>query len=283
MNEYCIAVVGAGTIGADVALDFALHGHSVWLKDVSTEKLEAATAKMKSTYRLTRLTMPRTPLAPLEDALKRIRPTTDNEGVRTADLVVENVTESFNDKKKVYLELGPLDRGGTIYAANTSCISITKIAALMPAPERVIGMHFMNPVPSSRIVELIRGHATSEETITKARGFVQALGKNCIVANDMPGFVSNRVMMLMINESIWLLQDGVASAPEIDVMFRQGFGHKMGPLATADLIGLDTILNSIGVLYESYKDCKFRPCPLLVKMVDAGLLGRKSGRGFFTY
>jgi len=283
MSEHRIFVIGAGTMGADVALDFALHGNHVWIKDISTERLEAAVTMMKNTYRLARMTMAGKSLPSLENALKRIEFTTENEAMRDADLIVENVTESFEIKRAVYTEISEFDTQRTIYGVNTSCISITKLAALLPDPTRMIGMHFMNPVPLSRIVELIRGHATSEETTTRAREFVQMIGKTYIVANDLPGFVSNRVLMLMINESIWLLQDDVSSAVEIDAMFRQGLGHKMGPLATADLIGLDTILNSVNVLYESYKDSKFRPCPLLVKMVDAGLLGRKSGQGFFKY
>jgi 3-hydroxybutyryl-CoA dehydrogenase len=283
MSENRIVVIGAGTIGSDVALEFALKGYSVLLHDVSTAALDKAFERMRTTYRLSRLAAPQTPLAPLPEALARIQKVAALSGSRAADLVVENVTESFEHKKRVYLELAALDGGRAIYAANTSCISITRLGALMPAPDRVVGMHFMNPVPLSRVVELVRGYATSEETIARASRFVHALGKSCIVANDMPGFISNRVMMPMINESIWLLQDGVAGAAEVDAMFRQGFGHKMGPLTTADLIGLDTVLDSIRVLYESYMDPKFRPCPLLVKMVDAGLLGRKSGHGFFKY
>jgi 3-hydroxybutyryl-CoA dehydrogenase len=170
-----------------------------------------------------------------------------------------------------------------IFAANTSAISITRIASVTDRPDRVVGTHFMNPVPLMPVVEVIRGYHTSEATLETTRALLAAMGKQAIVVKDWPGFVSNRVLMLTLNEAIWLVQDGVARAEDVDAIFRGCFGHKMGPLATADLIGLDTILDSLEVLYDSYKDPKFRPCPLLAQMVAAGIRGRKSGAGFFTY
>jgi 3-hydroxybutyryl-CoA dehydrogenase len=170
-----------------------------------------------------------------------------------------------------------------VFAVNTSAISITRIASVTSRAPQVIGMHFMNPVPLKPMVEVIRGYHTSEQTIDTAKALVAAMDKECIVVNDSPGFVTNRVMMLTINEAIFMVQEQVSSVVEIDRLFKQCFGHKMGPLETADLIGLDTILLSIEVLYESFNDSKYRPCPLLKQMVDAGLYGRKSGRGFYTY
>ena len=193
------------------------------------------------------------------------------------------MTEDWEIKKEVYEAIDRICPPRCVFAVNTSCISITKVGAVTRRPSQVIGMHFMNPVPLKATVEVIRGFHTSEETIATARSFLAGMGKQAIVVNDFPGFVSNRVLMPMVNEAAMLVQDGVAPAEDIDRLFKQCFGHKMGPLETADLIGLDTILKSIVVLHESFGDSKYRPCPLLVKMVDAGLLGRKSGRGFYTY
>ncbi len=200
-----------------------------------------------------------------------------------ADFVVENVVEKWPIKHDVYQLLDRHCRPECVFAANTSAISITKIGGATGRPDRVVGMHFMNPVPLKPMVEVIRGFHTSEATLARAFEFLTLLDKEGIVVNDMPGFVSNRVLMLTINEAIFLVQDQVAAYDDVDRIFKGCFGHKMGPLETGDLIGLDTILFSLEVLYESYNDDKFRPCPLLRKMVDAGLHGRKSGRGFYTY
>jgi len=219
----------------------------------------------------------------IDDILKNIKFTTKYDDFDSVDMVVENVTEDWQAKKNVYCELRGVCKAGTIYGVNTSCFSITKIGSLLPEPDKVIGIHLMNPVPMKAMVEVIRGYSTTESTIEIMNSALKSLGKTPIVVEDFPGFVTNRVMMLMINECVWTVQDGVAKPRDVDKIFRLGFGHKMGPLATADLIGLDTILNSLIVLYESYNDPKFRPCPLLRKMVDAGLLGKKSGKGFFEY
>ena len=200
-----------------------------------------------------------------------------------ADFVIENIVEDYNEKARLYERLSEICRKDIFFAVNTSCISITKLANHIEDPTRMIGMHFMNPVPVKKFVEMIKAELTSEETIEAALALVKRLGKDHVLVNDFPGFISNRVMMLAVNECAFAIQDGVASAADIDKVFRLAFGHSMGMLATADLIGLDTVLNSILVLFDEYKDPKFRPCPLLQKMVDAGYLGRKSGKGFFTY
>ncbi|MHC4542853.1 MAG: 3-hydroxyacyl-CoA dehydrogenase family protein [Planctomycetota bacterium] len=271
------AVIGAGVMGSDIALDLSGHKYEVILKDLTDELLEKARNNIKTSYNFVKLMKKDFSCSSFDEILSRIRFVTDYDSFHEVDIVIENVTESFEAKKKLYLELRNVCRDDVIFGVDTSCISITRIGALMPRPENVIGMHFMNPAPLKPLVEVIRGHHTSDETVDKTRSFLKSLGKTCVVVNDSPGFASNRVLMITINECIWLVQDGVAEPRDIDVIFKLGFGHKMGPLATADLIGLDTILDSLVVLYESYNDPKFRPW----KMVDAGLLGRKSGRGFF--
>lgn len=283
MKGKFIAVIGAGVIGSDVALDLSIHNYTVLLKDLSEDLLENALNKIKNSYRFTKMMKKTESIPALDEILSRIKTTTDYTGFNKADLVIENISEVYEAKRKVYEELVQVCRNDVIYGVNTSCIAITKIAALTPRPENVIGMHFMNPVPLSKLVEVVRGYHTSNETVEQTKRFVNTLRKTCVIVNDFPGFVTNRVMMPTINECVCLLQDQVADAKDIDMIFKLGFGHKMGPLATADLIGLDTVLNSLSVLYDSYNDPKYRPCPLLKKMVDAGLLGKKSGRGFFDY
>ncbi|KAA6473950.1 3-hydroxyacyl-CoA dehydrogenase family protein [Bacillus swezeyi] len=283
MNIKHAGVAGGGVMGSDMALDLSANGYRVTLTDISEEKLEAAKENIKKTYRLVQLMRKEKFAMPLAEVLENIHFSLDTREFETADIMIENVTEDWSVKQRVYEQLREICRENTIYFVNTSCISITKVASLMPHPEKVIGAHFMNPVPLKELVEVIRGEETSDQTVDAAQQFLESFGKNPVVVNDLPGFVSNRVLMLTINESIWTVQDQVAVPADVDKIFRGGFGHKMGPLATADLIGLDTILNSLLVLYESYKDSKFRPCPLLVKMVDAGKLGRKSGQGFFNY
>jgi 3-hydroxybutyryl-CoA dehydrogenase len=283
MKNKKIAVVGAGIMGSDLSLDLASYGYQVLLKDVNDSALEKARQKMAHTFRFMKLMRAESLTVSLEELLSRVRFLTKYQDFEMADFVVENITEDYELKKEVYLELQKICGEHTIYGVNTSCISITKIGALMPHPENVIGMHFLNPVPLKNLVEVIRGFHTSDDTLDRTKAFLKGIGKTWVVVNDMPGFVTNRVLMLMINECIYLVQEKVAKAEGIDKIFKTGFGHKMGPLATADLIGLDTILNSLEVLFESYKDPKFRPCPLLKKMVSGGLLGQKSGKGFFTY
>jgi 3-hydroxybutyryl-CoA dehydrogenase len=200
-----------------------------------------------------------------------------------ADFVIENITEDFELKREIYPVLDRVCPPETVFAANTSAIPITRLASLTARPDRVLGMHYMNPVPLKKTVEVIRGWHTSEDTVERALALLRASGKEGVVVADSPGFVSNRVLMLTVNEAVYLVHDGVAGAEDVDRIFRSCFGHPMGPLETADLIGLDTILLSVEVLHREFGDSKYRPCPLLKRMVDAGLLGRKSGRGFYAY
>jgi len=284
MNTFeSIGIIGAGVMGSDLALDLASQGYRVIVKDIHADILEKAKAKIREDFKLVKLMKKELPVKDMEQVLANIVFTTSYEDFHNVPFVIENITENWEAKQKVYLELREHCSEDTIYGVNTSCISITKVGSLMPKPENVIGMHFMNPVPLKQMVEIIKGYYTSEETIQTIKSFLKAIDKKPVLVNDAPGFVTNRVLMLMINECIWAVHDQVASPADLDKIFRLGFSHKMGPLATADLIGLDTILNSIVVLYESYNDPKYRPCPLLVKMVDAGLLGKKSGKGFFDY
>ncbi|MEW5983057.1 MAG: 3-hydroxyacyl-CoA dehydrogenase family protein [Acidobacteriota bacterium] len=283
MTVHTVAVVGAGVMGAGVALDLACYGYRVILKDVSEGILDRARAAIAADFRLLGMMKPRVKALTGDQLLARITFTTSYDGFEKAEVVIENITEDWRAKHALYEELPHVCRPDAIYAVNTSCIAITRVAALMPAPERVIGVHFLNPVPLKPLVEVIRGHHTSDDTVAVVTQFLASLEKTAVVVHDLPGFVTNRVLMLTINESIWVVHDRVAEPKDVDKIFRLGFGHKMGPLATADLIGLDTILRSLLVLFDSYKDSKYRPCPLLCQMVDAGLLGKKSGKGFFEY
>jgi len=277
-----VAVIGAGVMGCDIALDLSCYGYRVILKDLEEETLKKAEKKIGRDFKMVKM-MKKGITATPEEILERITFATGYENFDTVDFVIENIIEDWQAKKNLYKELRDVCKDHIIYGVNTSCISITKVGALMPEPSRVIGMHFMNPVPLKKIVEVIRGFHTSEETVEDVKEFLKTLGKKGIIVNDFPGFVTNRVSHLYMNEAAYLVQDGVAGPKEIDMIFTQGFGHKMGPLATADLIGLDTVVQSLEVLYESYQDSKFRCCPLLKKMVDAGLTGKKSGKGFFEY
>lgn len=280
-----VGVVGAGVMGAGVAQNLAQTGHQVVLTDISEEALDGARSGIRQNIRMATMFGKKGdgPSESADDILGRIRFTTDTGDLSESQFLVENVVEKPEVKEPVYREIDGICHEDCVFAANTSCVSITRIGSWTRRPDRIVGMHFMNPVPLKPVAEVIRGHHTSEETLDAAREFLAEMGKEGIVVNDLPGFVSNRVLMLTINEAVWLVQDQVAEAADIDRLFTTCFGHKMGPLATGDLIGLDTILYSLEVLYDSYNDDKFRPCPLLRKMVDAGLHGRKSGRGFFDY
>jgi len=282
MSIETVGVIGAGVMGAGVAQNLAQTGHRVVLLDLSDEILARARASIERDMRFQSLFKKGDGERPA-DVLARIEFTTDYTPLADADFVVENVTERWELKRGVYAELDEACPERCVFAANTSAISITRIGSATRRPDRVVGMHFMNPVPLKPTVEVIRGFHTSEETIQTSHRFLKGMGKEGIVVNDSPGFVSNRVLMLTVNEAVFLVQEQVASAEDVDRIFKTCFGHKMGPLETADLIGLDTILLSLDVLYESFNDSKYRPCTLLKKMVDAGLHGRKSGRGFYNY
>lgn len=282
MSYASVGVIGAGVMGVGVAQNLAQTNHRVVLVDLSDEILERSKKELRNGLRALAM-FNKKAAVDSKEVTARIQFTTDYNQLANVDFVVENVIEKWPIKKDVYAQLDAICRPDVVFAANTSAISITRIGSATKRPAQVVGMHFMNPVPMKPMVEVIRGFHTSDATIDAAKQFLAGMGKDCIVVEDSPGFVSNRVLMLTVNEAVFLVHDKVASAADVDRIFKTCFGHKMGPLETADLIGLDTILYSIEVLYESFNDDKYRPCPLLKKMVDAGLHGRKSGRGFYNY
>lgn len=284
MTIRTVGVIGAGVMGTGVAQGLAQAGYSVVLVDLSDEILAQAKQNIVNALRFQHLVgRSKQQNESNSETLQRITFVTDYQLFTDVEFVIENTTEKWEIKKSVYSQIDAICPERTIFAVNTSALSITRVGSVTERPDRVIGTHFMNPVPMKDTVEVIRGYHTSEETIATTQALLTSMGKVGILVNDMPGFVSNRVLMLTINEAIYLVQDQVAPAEDVDTIFESCFGHKMGPLKTADLIGLDTILYSIEVLYESYNDSKYRPCPLLKKMVDAGLHGRKNGRGFYRY
>lgn len=266
-----------------MAQSLAAAGLQVVLVDVSEEILESAKSEIRNNLRLQGFFKKGEPSQPIGEVLDRIVFSTEYARLSEVEFVIENVTEDWNIKTEAYRRMDAACPPDCIFAANTSAIPITKLAALTARPAQTIGAHFMNPVPLKPVVEVIRGHHTSDETISRTRELLALLGKEAIVVNDSPGFVCNRVLMLTINEAIFLVDENVATAEDIDRLFKSCFGHKMGPLETADLIGLDTVLLSIEVLFDEFKDSKYRPCPLLKKMVAAGLHGRKSAQGFYSY
>jgi 3-hydroxybutyryl-CoA dehydrogenase len=277
-----IGVIGAGTMGHGIAQVAAQHGLEVTLVDVMPEALQTGVERIGNGLdRL--LAKEKISAEDREQALARLTSSTDLAAVEDCALVVEAVVEKFEIKAQVLGDLGQVCRKETILATNTSSISITRLAACTDRPGKVIGMHFMNPVPLMKLVEIIRGLATAQETFDRVEALTCRMGKSPVEVHDAPGFVSNRVLMPMINEAVFCLAEGVGDARAIDEVMRLGMNHPMGPLALADLIGLDVCLDILVVLNDGFKDPKYRACPLLVKMVDAGVLGRKTGRGFFTY
>jgi 3-hydroxybutyryl-CoA dehydrogenase len=278
-----VAIIGAGTMGCDLAATLPLYNYDVVLKDIDDEQLVNAERKVKTNLKAYKILDKNSMSHSISQLFSKISFVSDYSEFHKIDLVIENIDEIYEAKKQLYTELNEVCKNTVIYGVNTSCISITKIASLISFPENVIGMHFLNPIKLIKLVELIKGDYTSQNTIDLAIKFVQSLDKLHVLVNDFPGFVTNRILMLTINEATWVVQDKITEPREVDKIFKLGFGHKMGPLRTADLIGLDTVLNSLLVLYDSFGDPKFRPSPLLRKMVDAGLLGRKSGEGFFEY
>jgi|SRR5436305_8003554 len=277
-----IGVVGAGTMGHGIAQVAAASGFDVVLVDVAPQALERGMAQIgKSLEKLVGKGKLRA--EERDAALGRLRSGSRLTALEGSDLVVEAVVEKLEVKRSVLTELDRACPPATILASNTSSISITRLAAATGRPDRVIGMHFMNPVPLMQLVEVIRGLATSQETWEAVEAAARRMGKTPVEVHDAPGFVSNRVLMPMINEAVFCLHEGVGKAAAIDEVMKLGMNHPMGPLALADLIGLDVCLDILRVLHEGFGDPKYRPCPLLVKMVDAGHLGRKSGRGFYDY
>jgi 3-hydroxybutyryl-CoA dehydrogenase len=277
-----IGVVGAGTMGSGIAQVFAQKGWGVALCDAEAAQLERALAAIRKNLNR-ELEKNRIDLGQRDETLRKIQPQSGLEALKDATLVVEAVTEDLAAKCHVFDQLDQICGAGTILASNTSSISITRLAARTRRPDRVIGMHFMNPVPVMKLVEIIRGERTSPDTLALVLGWVTRLDKVPVEVNDSPGFVSNRVLMPMINEAIFCVFEGVAAPEAVDSVMKLGANHPMGPLALADLIGLDVCLNIMETLYEGFSDSKYRPCPLLRKMVTAGRLGRKSGEGFYQY
>ena len=281
MNK--IAVIGAGTMGNGIAHVFAQSGYQVNLVDISEASLEKGLATItKNLDRM--LAKEKISEGDKTATLGRISTYTSLEkGVKETDLVVEAATENLNIKLKIFEDMDRLCDANTILATNTSSISITQIAAVTQRPEKVIGMHFMNPVPIMKLVEIIRGYSTSDEVTQTIMELSQKLGKTPTEVNDYPGFVANRILMPMINEAIETLYNGVAGVIEIDTVMKLGMAHPMGPLQLADFIGLDVCLSILNVMYDGFKNPKYAPCPLLVNMVMAGKLGVKSGEGFYDY
>jgi 3-hydroxybutyryl-CoA dehydrogenase len=277
-----VMVIGAGQMGAGIAQVFATAGYQVFLQDINAAQLEKGMAGIEQ--RLAReVDKGRLNDEERRAALARLRSTETLEAAREADLVVEAVVENMAVKADIFKQLDALAPAHAILASNTSSLPITEIAAVTRRPDKVIGMHFMNPVPVMKLVEVIRGLATSDDTFATVRQTAESLGKTAVEVNDFPGFVSNRVLMPMINEAIYCVYEGVAEPAAIDEVMKLGMNHPMGPLTLADFIGLDTCLSIMEVLHEGFGDDKYRPCPLLRKYVKAGWLGRKSGRGFYVY
>lgn len=277
-----VGVIGAGQMGTGIAHVTALAGYEVLLHDVSREKIDAGLGVIEKNLSR-QLVRGLIDQAAMDAALARVKPAEELQQIGAADLAIEAATENEDVKKSIFKALAPHLSDNTLLASNTSSISITRLASTTDRPERFIGLHFMNPVPLMKLVEIIRGIATDAGTYETAVQFAQSLGKTTANAEDFPAFIVNRVLVPMINEAIYTLYEGVGTVESIDTAMKLGANHPMGPLELGDFIGLDTVLSIMNVLYEGLADSKYRPCPLLTKYVEAGWLGRKSGRGFYDY
>ncbi len=282
MDILKVGIVGAGTMGNGIAHVFAKSGYNVILCDLKQEYIDRAIGFISKNLERE---VAKAKIAPevKDQALARITTCTDRSGFANVDFVVEAASERFDVKREIFEDLDRYCRPEVILSSNTSSISITRLAALTKRPDKVIGMHFFNPVPMMRLVEVIRGLATSNETYATVKELALKLEKTPVEVNDAPGFVSNRVLMPLLNEAMFAVMEGVATPEAVDEVFKLGMAHPMGPLALADFIGLDVCLDIMRVLQDGLGDPKYRPCPLLIKMVDAGWLGKKSGRGFYKY
>ena len=282
MNLQTIGVIGAGQMGSGIAHVSALAGYDVLVHDVAHDAITAGRAVIEGNMGR-QVGSSKISLQDMEAGLARIRAASDMADLAACDLVIEAVTENEALKREIYEALCPHLRPETLVASNTSSISITRLAAATDRPEKFLGIHFMNPVPVMQLVELVRGIATTDETFSAAKAYVAKLGKETAVSEDFPAFIVNRVLIPMINEAIYTLYEGVGTVAAIDRAMKLGANHPMGPLQLADFIGLDTCLAIMQTLFEGLADSKYRPCPLLVKYVEAGWLGKKAGRGFYDY
>ncbi|QDQ28746.1 3-hydroxyacyl-CoA dehydrogenase family protein [Chitinimonas arctica] len=283
MSHLKIAVIGGGNIGSSLAFDCALRGQQVVVVERDADACEQSRARIEETASYAPLFSPLAKGKAAQDILRQIVWTTELEAISDCQFVVENIPENIELKEALYRRMAGFIADDAVVAANTSCIPITKLGSFHSRPEQVIGVHFMNPVYMKHTVEVIVSLTTSDQTRDRCLAMLATLGKKSVVVKDGPGFVSNRISHLFMNEAAFSIQDGIAKPADVDTIFKECFGHKMGPLETADLIGIDTVVNSLDVLYQLFQDSKYRVCPLMRNMVDAGHVGRKSGKGFYSY
>lgn len=283
MTKNKIGVIGAGVMGQGVSLAFLEKGFEVILIDLEDSILEKALMEMESNFRMSLFFRKNPPQDSFEQISAALHCSTNIEDLKDCTFIIENASENWEIKKEIFTQLNSFVEDTQIIFANTSCISITKLSALLTIKSNLIGVHFMNPVSLKSTLEIIKGYHTSEKTIKETEALLRMIDKEMILVQDAPGFVANRISHLFMNEAAFVVQDQIAKPEDVDNIFKKCYEHKMGPLETADLIGLDTVVNSLDVLYQDFQDPKFRCCPLLRKMVDANLLGRKSGEGFYKY